>query len=296
MNRAFAGYHPAVTFLFFTLVLGFGMWFTHPVCLAVSALGAFSYLYCLRGARALGKQLAMLVPVMLVTAAVNPLFSHEGLTILTYLPNDNPITLESICYGISAAAMLITVICWFACLSDVITSDKLVYLFGRVIPALSLLLSMALRFIPRFRAQARIITAAQRNLGRDPGQGTLRHRMRCAVTILSILVTWSLENAIETANSMKSRGYGLPGRSAYSIYRWSGRDTTAVLWMAFCAASVIAAAAAGALHWRYYPNIKGALSGAFTWYALGIYTLLCMTPWIIDVREARVWNALKSRI
>lgn len=36
-----------------------------------------------------------------VTAAVNPAFSHEGRTILRYLPSGNPLTLESILYGIA---------------------------------------------------------------------------------------------------------------------------------------------------------------------------------------------------
>ena len=35
------------------------------------------------------------------------------------------------------------------------TSDKLVWLFGRITPHLSLLLAMTLRFVPRFAAQAR---------------------------------------------------------------------------------------------------------------------------------------------
>ena len=42
--------------------------------------------------------------------------------------------------------------------------------------------------------------------------------------MVSILVTWALENAIETADSMKSRGYGLKGRTAFSIYRFNRRD------------------------------------------------------------------------
>ena len=40
--------------------------------------------------------------------------------------------------------MLAAVALWFSCLSAVMTSDKFIYLFGRVIPALSLLLSMIL--------------------------------------------------------------------------------------------------------------------------------------------------------
>ena len=49
-------------------------------------------------------------------------------------------------------------------------------------------------------------------------------KIRYALNMVSILVTWALENAIETADSMKSRGYGLRGRTAFSIYRFNRRD------------------------------------------------------------------------
>ena len=78
-------------------------------------------------------------PLLLFSAVLNPLFNHEGATILTYLPDGNPLTLESMLYGVSAAAMMVTVILWFSCYNSVMTSDKFLYLFGRVIPALSLL-------------------------------------------------------------------------------------------------------------------------------------------------------------
>jgi energy-coupling factor transporter transmembrane protein EcfT len=89
------------------------------------------------------------------------------------------------------------------------TSDKFVYLFGRIIPSMSLLLSMTLRFVPRFIAQIKVVSNAQKCVGRDASNGGVVQRVRNAITILSIMVTWALENAIETADSMKSRGYGL---------------------------------------------------------------------------------------
>ncbi|MEG2680034.1 MAG: energy-coupling factor transporter transmembrane component T, partial [Oscillospiraceae bacterium] len=81
-------------------------------------------------------------------------------------------------------------------------------------------LSMALRFVPKFREQAKVVSNAQRCVGRDVSNGALIQRARHGVRMLSILVTWALENAIETADSMKSRGYGLPGRTAYSSSPW----------------------------------------------------------------------------
>ena len=80
---------------------------------------------------------------------------------------------------------------------------------------------------------------------------------KTAITILSIMLTWSLENALETADSMKSRGYGLPGRTAFSIYRFDSRDKLALLWLGFCGAYLLSGYATGGLRWRYFPTIEG---------------------------------------
>ena len=130
---------------------------------------------------------------------------------LAYLPSGNPLTLESIIYGVAASVMMISVICWFSCYNEVVTADKFIYLFGRLAPAMSLILSMSLRFIPRFKAQLNVVAQAQHCLGRDISTGGVIQRLHTAVMILSVMITWVLENSIETADSMKSRGYGLPG-------------------------------------------------------------------------------------
>ena len=134
-------------------------------------------------------------------------------------------------YGAAAAVMLASVVLWFSSYNEVMTSDKFVYLFGRVIPALSLVLSMSLRFIPKFKAQMQTVSEAQACIGRDTKNGSVLRRVGNAVKIFSTLVTWSLENAIETADSMRSRGYGLPGRTAFSIYRFDDRDKAALAWL-----------------------------------------------------------------
>lgn len=293
-NRdAFSGFHPAVNFLYFGLVLGFSMFLMHPVCLGISLACAFAYSVVLSGRKALLFHIFALLPLMLVTALLNPAFNHGGATILTYLPSGNPLTLESIVYGGAAGAMLAAVISWFSCYNAVMTSDKFVYLFGRAIPALSLLLSMTMRFVPRFGAQMKTVSRAQRCVGRDASGGLLR-RARNGLTMLSILVTWSLESAIETADSMKSRGYGLPGRTAFSIYRFDRRDRHALAFLLLCGGYVILGACRGALAWRYFPTLRGVDGGLYPVSVCAAYLALCLTPVIIDGRENRRWTRLQS--
>lgn len=291
---AFSSYHPAVNFLYFGLVLFFTMCFLHPACLLLSLAAALRYAVCLNGRRAVRRSLRYLLPAALLAALINPAFNHQGATILTYLPSGNPLTLESMAYGLAAAALLSAVVTWFSCYTAVMTSDKFVYLFGRVIPALSLVLSMALRFVPRFQVQARAVSQAQRCVGRDVSDGNLLQRLRNGVTILSILLTWCLENALETADSMKSRGYGLPGRTAFSIYRLDDRDQAALWWLGALGGYILSMWGAGGFACRYFPTFRLAPRDGWSLSGLLAFGLLCLTPVIIDRREDRQWTRLRS--
>ena len=291
---AFDRCHPAINFLYFALVLVFTMVFLHPVSLVISLGTALAYLTALKGMESIKNGMKLLVPMMLMAAILNPAFNHEGVTILTYLPSGNPLTLESILRGLAGAVMLAAVITWFQCYSAVMTSDKFVYLFGRVIPALSLVLSMTLRFIPKFKAQLRVVTQAQRCVGRDVSQGSIPQRVRTGITILSILITWSLENAIETADSMKSRGYGLPGRTAFSIYRFDKRDKALLVWLLALGGYILVGWLTGAVAWQYAPILKGAV-GLFPMTFQLAYLALCLTPILLKRKEDRAWKQLQTK-
>ena len=270
------------------------MFFMHPVCLGISLVSALIYAVYLGGRRAVRFQLCGLLPMLLLAAVVNPAFNHEGATLLTYLPSGNPLTLESMAYGLAAAAMLCAVIEWFSCYTAVMTSDKFVYLFGRIIPALSLVLSMTLRFVPKFKAQIHTVSEAQRCVGRDVSDGSVLQRLRHGITILSIIVTWCLENAIETADSMKSRGYGLPGRTAFSIYRLDDRDQAALWWLGALGGYILSMWGAGGFACRYFPTFRLAPRDGWSLSGLLAFGLLCLTPVIIDRREDRQWTRLRS--
>lgn len=283
-----------MNFLYFGLVIAFTMFLMHPVSLVISLVSALVYAVYLNGRRAVRASLLYLLPMMAVAALVNPAFNHKGATILTYLPSGNPLTLESILYGAAAAAMLAAVITWFSCYTAVMTSDKFVYLFGRIIPALSLVLSMALRFVPKFKAQFQTVSEAQRCIGRDVSNGGVIQRLRNGITILSIMVTWSLENAIETADSMKSRGYGLPGRTAFSIYRFDSRDRAALAWLLYCGFFLFCGGMAKGFYWRYYPTAKGVPLTPLTVSLQLVYLALCLTPVILNMRADWAWHVLQK--
>ena len=104
--NAFSGFHPAVNLTFFGIVIGLTMFLMHPIFLAVSLTCGCAYLWHLVGGRGFARQAGYLIPVVLFMAALNPMFNHQGQTVLFLLPNESPVTLESVCYGLASAAMM----------------------------------------------------------------------------------------------------------------------------------------------------------------------------------------------
>ena len=292
---SFSRFHPVVNFTYFALVIVFSMMLTHPVCQAISLICSIAYAVNLCDTRGVFFCMKYALPMILLTAIINPAFSHAGATILTYLPSGNPLTLESILYGISSGCILGTLLVWFLCFNLVITSDKFVYLFGRIAPSLSLLLSMILRFIPKFKSHLKMVGNAQKCIGRDGGNGNLMNKLKSAIRIFSITVTWSLENSIETADSMKSRGYGLKGRTAFTNYKWEERDKAALIWLFFCGFTVICGQIAGMTKWKYIPIISNLNLDPFTIFVQAVYFFLSLTPVMINIREAKKWKKSKLK-
>lgn len=294
IKRSFAGFHPLTDLLFFCFVIGFTMFFTHPVCLAVSLICALINAAVLNGKKTALFLLRFVLPMMIFIGVINPVFNHQGATILAYLPWGNPLTLESILYGVFAGVMTGAVMLWFSAFNAVMTSDRLVCLFGRAAPALGLVISMTLRFVPRFFARAREIRAAQESV--YTVRSGFVYKLRGGVRTLSALITLSLEDALDTADSMRGRGYGLKGRTSYSLYRFHARDAAAIAVMTVCAAAMIAMLAVGAVSFRYFPSCKGTLGGIYSVLYYIIFGAVGAAHLIIGIGEGVSWKRSRSRI
>ena len=290
---AFAGFHPGVNLCFFAAAIGMTMFLMHPVFLAISILCGCGYLWYLQGCRNFLRQVGYLLPVVLFTAVLNPLFNHEGTTVLFYLNNDNPVTLEAACFGLASAVLMGASIIWFNCCNAVFTTDKIIYLFGRVIPSLSLLVSMTLRFVPRFKDYLQTTARVQKAM-RPPK--TKLDTLKQALSAFSATVSWAMEQSIVTADSMKSRGYGSAGRTAYAIYRFERRDGMTLVFLAVLWGGTILPWLTGWVKWSFYPAMTGELLGLGQMVSYLSFLGLCLMPLTIDLTEDCKWNSLRSRI
>lgn len=254
--------HPAVCFLYLFSVIVITVFTRDPVMTALSlAGGALCAGFC-------GRLRGMLwLPVMAACAALaNPLFAHSGATVLFFV-GDTAFTAEALAYGAVFGGMLAAAVLWSAAGTRFMTSEKYVWLFGRAVPAAGLVLSCTLRFVPLFIRRTRDFASAR---GASGVKGYL--------SAFSDSVGCSAEQAMTSAEIMRSRGYGTGRRTFYSRHRFGLRDAAALAATALCAGGSAALMVGGAGEFGYYPLITGLDFSAGDTALYIMFGALCFLP------------------
>lgn len=254
--------HPAVCFLYLFSVIAITVFTRDPVMTALSlAGGALCAGFC-------GRLRGMLwLPVMAACAALaNPLFAHSGATVLFFV-GDTAFTAEALAYGAVFGGMLAAAVLWSAAGTRFMTSEKYVWLFGRAVPAAGLVLSCTLRFVPLFIRRTRDFASAR---GASGVKGYL--------SAFSDSVGCSAEQAMTSAEIMRSRGYGTGRRTFYSRHRFGLRDAAALAATALCAGGSAALMVGGAGEFGYYPLITGLDFSAADIALYIMFGALCFLP------------------
>lgn len=295
MRDAWASVHPGVQLAYFAVVIAVSMLVMHPVVLGISLGACVLYALYLRRAHAVRLVLTTAVPMLVLFTLVNPLLNHAGATVVATLFG-MPLTLEALAYGLAAGSMFVAVIVWFYCANAVMTSDAVLYLFGRVAPSCALLITMVVRMVPRLAHQARRIMRAQRGVGCDMSEGSLAVRAHRGLRVVSMLTSWALENAVDTADSMRARGFGLPGRTTYAAFRLTARDVAFALCVVVLGACVCWGVASGAATVTFFPQVAVGGEGVGAAMLYGAWTVLCLLPLIVDGWEELTWMRLTSRV
>ncbi|MBR6950746.1 MAG: hypothetical protein IKH56_03325 [Oscillospiraceae bacterium] len=292
MKMGFEQCHPAVNLIYFTMVIAGTLSFRHPVYLALSFLCACVYSVRRNGRRALIFDV-ILIPLAVAYAFYYGSYHHFGMTELAVNFVGNRITLESMVYGLiigfSAAGTLI----WMSCVHSVFTADKVVYLFGKASPRLSLFLAILLRLVPRIKNEARKINTARRGVGMGSDQGSLLRRAGNALRIFSMLISWCIGSLATASDSMRGRGSSLRGRRAFSIYRFDNRDRSYVIGMFACIAITLMGHLLRQTRMVYDPRLLWTpVTGmSITFYAC--YAILCLMPFGLELWTE--WKFEKAR-
>lgn len=286
--------HPVVLAIYFLSVMLVTMFSTNPILIGLALLSGIVFCRTMESGSTFFKDFIFYLILFVLIAITNPLFSHNGVTPLFFI-NGNAVTLEAILYGIDIAAMLIAIMYWFKCFNNVMTSEKLLFLFGKFSPKIALILSSALRFIPLFKVQAKKIKQASKAMGLYSSESWIS-QLKGMIRVFSSLVTWSFENAIDTGSSMKARGYGLKGRSHFSIFRFTFSDGILITFIILLDFIVFNSMAKGSLEFSFYPRVSELEIGINTLLSLISFGVLCFIPVILEVKENIKWKYYKSKI
>ena len=115
-------------------------------------------------------------------------------------------------------------------------------------------------------------------------------KLRQVTKEVSILISWSLEAAIETSDSMEARGYGLPGRSSFHLFKMTPTDK--VLLTGISISGIIAAVGCdlGKTSIYYYPKVVLGQWDIMTVITFAAYIALLAVPVIADILGEIKWQ------
>lgn len=293
-NEIFATYHPVGLFLYFISVILITMFSTNPVMLSIALIFGMLFILVITDLKKFLKGLAVEIPFILVITVTNPLFSHNGVTVLFFL-NGNPVTLEAILYGMDIGVMIFAVIYWCKAYNAIIDDEKFIYIFGKTIPKLSLVMSMALKYVPMLKRQYMVMNDARKCMG-CCNEDTLLDRVKNKLTVFSMLVTWSFETSLDTAVSMKVKGYGLKGRTHFHNFRFGYRDAILIIITVIMDVVVLWGMTTGVTDFKFYPEI---LKNKVTVSVMTVYVsfaILMSIPAFIEIKEKIKWKYYVEKI
>lgn len=281
----FSEFYPAVSFSFFMLIILLTVITSNPVYALISFAGAFLYRLRLVG-KASFSYLKFIIPLIIFAGIFNMIFSHYG-SVKLFTVGSYDFMLESLVFGLFTGVMLGAVIIWFACYTDVITSEKFMALFSSFMPNLALLFSMVLRFIPLMVKTSNEIKEANIGMGKEiKGLKNSINRFSCLVSI-------SLEKSIETADSMKSRGFGKGKRKPYIKYKFKLADGVMLSFTVIIFAFMVISDFLNINSFAFEPKLAFSNENAVFYILFGIFAAL---PVIIDFAEEIKWHFLKLKI
>lgn len=285
--RAADYFHPAVLSVYTISLAVMSMLFFNPIFIAIGLVFAAVQNIMLLGTRHLLRQLAWSLPLCIAVALFNPLVNSGGKTVLFYLFG-NPVTMEATFYGVCSGGMLLLIFLWFSIYNTLVTPDKFMYLFSGIAPAASMVLVMTQRMIPMFARRLKAISAAQKTLFPGSENGKRKSRFKRALREISILLSWSMEDGLDTADSMKARGYGGQKRTSFSIYSFTATDAAVLI------AETVLAVISVVCYYRFtsirfFPRIRLNF-GAGAYIGAGAFAILGAALPIIETQFILMWK------
>ena len=324
--------HPGVYLLYYFIMVLFAFIFSDPY-FVVTFLALILVLISLQGVSSeLKNILKFYIPLSILILILNPLLNRTGAHKI-YLWSNFFVTYEAIAYGVLMTLALLIVILVFSSYNRSVSYQEMLYIFSKKLPIISMIIVMALRFIPLINSRAIEVQKLNnlKNNGiemeRDSDESNdsddsnsldldqfnsnintdydskivnkLKSNKRVAAIIkeaktlgkiMGITVSWSLEESMFTAKSMKARGYNATERTSYLSYKFGNADYAFIALIIVTVGIIIV----GLLHGVGMINIYPSIDFKFSNLPLNIYYLafiVFLLPLIyLEIKERILWR------
>lgn len=196
------------------------------------------------------KNLKFILPIIILTTVINLFYIKDG-NILFELW-----IIKITDYGIERSIFMALRVVLLILMSSVLTyttspndiTDGLERLFsplkfiglGKAVHTMTMMMTIALRFIPTLIEETQKIMNAQKARGADFENGTLIQKIKAIIPILIPLLISSVRRAYDLAEAMESRCYnGGEGRTHLKQFKLSARDYVSLVLVILAFAVVI---------------------------------------------------------
>ena len=344
--------HPGILIVYYLILTLSAFLFSNPYYM-ITFIVLMLFLIYLQGVRSeLVNVMKIFIPLGALIIIINPLFIYEGAHRI-YLWGSYFITLEALVYGFLMAGTFLIVLLALSSYNKTVSYQEMLYILSKKLPVISMVLVMALRFIPLLNSRAVEIEKLFKLENREylnsedaiesssedenliqgvEGSNVLREdedsnpdlkngeeiesvpvgiktdskiinkvasskrgrklieKARNVGNIMGVTVSWSLEEAMFTAKSMKARGYNATQRSSYLSFHLKKADYCFIAFLII----VLAILAVGLTQGYGYINVYPSLDFSFHDLPLNIYYLafvLLLMPLIyLELKEVWIWR------
>ena len=324
--------HPGVYLLYYFIMVLFAFIFSDPY-FVVTFLVLLLVLIALQGVSSeLKNILKFYIPLSILILILNPLLNRTGAHKI-YLWSNFFVTYEAIAYGVLMTLALLIVILVFSSYNRSVSYQEMLYIFSKKLPIISMIIVMALRFIPLINSRAIEVQKLNnlKNNGiemeRDSDESNdsddsnsldldqfnsnintdydskivnkLKSNKRVAAIIkeaktlgkiMGITVSWSLEESMFTAKSMKARGYNATERTSYLSYKFGNADYAFMALIIVTVGIIIVGLLKGVGMINIYPSIDFRFSNLpFNIYYLAFIVFLLPLIYL-EIKERILWR------
>lgn len=286
---SFQQFHPLTIIFYYGSLLIMATLTKQPVIIGLVLVAALVHHLMTAGGRSTWRTIIYDLFVMLLVLMMSVAFKHNGVTPLFFW-NDQAVTKEVIVWAICVGLLLMLLHLLYENVLRHLTTDRLLFACRLLWPALSMGLSMLLRFIPTVQQRFHQMHQAQKTIGYyataslfDKGSGLLKTAYESTV--------WAFDQCFHKSDTMRARGYHLQRKTVFHLYKWRMEDSLIVAILGIAMALFLMNFKELAFY--YFPDTKAMTIPVQTITSIVIVSWL---PVLIDLKERLKWLYYSSKM